>query len=471
MTKRPSLRGRRVRRHSSRPDSPLRMTRLAGVFAHPDDDVYTIGGTLLLHPGVLDPALIFATSGEAGPISDPSLATRETLGEVRKREQHDALGAIGYPSVRVEWLGHPDYYLPDVPFEHLVDEIKTLFDELRPHIVVTFGPDGLTSHHDHIRVGEAATGAFHRARKAGGSSEDGAFERLLYVALIALLEPKALTHSGEIPVRHGRSEVARRINESTSRARQREAQGVIDNASANIGEANEPGKYRRPRSVRRGPMERAQSIEPKVPDRPRSGQPGGTAGLSVCIEHLVGLAVCPVDDYHVPVTIRTRATLDWSVGWDGVRAGIRLPVIDEPDRNLLLAASYRCEGNSDGSPVPATGPEVGVEGTVEAGAPKHGRRPGVNRQPVDALVPGLSRGNTRQRGAAGRGWPDTSAAEAAAVIKSHASGDARKSHPPSIVTLEPFREPPSPNPSRSMGSPRPAGACRPRDKSRRPLTE
>jgi LmbE family N-acetylglucosaminyl deacetylase len=157
--------------------------RLAGVFAHPDDDAYLIGGSLLLHRGEVEPALIFATSGEAGPISDPTLATRDTLGQTREREQGEFLATIGYPHARVEFLRHPDYYLPDVPLERLVDEFESRLRDLRPHVVVTFGPDGLTSHHDHIRVGEAATEAFHRARRDDPSPPDGAWQRLYYVAL------------------------------------------------------------------------------------------------------------------------------------------------------------------------------------------------------------------------------------------------------------------------------------------------
>jgi LmbE family N-acetylglucosaminyl deacetylase len=152
--------------------------RLAGVFAHPDDDAYLIGGTLLLHRGRVDPTLIFATSGEAGPISDPSLATRETLGRVRESEQRAFLDVTGLDA-RVEWLRHPDYYLPNVPLDRLVAEIERVLRDVRPHVVVTFGPDGLTSHHDHIRVGEATTSAFHSAR----NGDDGAFQRLYYVAL------------------------------------------------------------------------------------------------------------------------------------------------------------------------------------------------------------------------------------------------------------------------------------------------
>lgn len=154
--------------------------RLTGVFAHPDDDAYLIGGSLLLHPGEIDLTVIFATSGGAGPISDPSLATRETLGEVREAEQRAALELIDYRDARVEWLRHPDYYLPDVPFEQLVGDIEVVLSEVRPHAVVTFGPDGLTSHHDHMRVGEAATRAFHRAR---AEQTDRAFQRLYHVAL------------------------------------------------------------------------------------------------------------------------------------------------------------------------------------------------------------------------------------------------------------------------------------------------
>lgn len=155
--------------------------RLAGVFAHPDDDAYLMGGSLLLHPDEIAPTIIFATSGEAGPISDETLPTRATLGRVREGEQRAYLETIGFPDGRVEFLRHPDFYLPDVPFEKLVDDIRVVLEETRPQIVVTFGPDGLTSHHDHKRVGDAATEAFHRARSAVRGED--AFQRLYYAAL------------------------------------------------------------------------------------------------------------------------------------------------------------------------------------------------------------------------------------------------------------------------------------------------
>jgi LmbE family N-acetylglucosaminyl deacetylase len=156
--------------------------RLAGVFAHPDDDSYVLGGTLLLHPGAVEPTLVFATSGEAGPIADGTGVTRETLGRAREAEQAAFLEAIGYGGAATRFLRHPDYRLPEVPFERLVGEVEAVLREARPQVVVSFGPDGLTSHHDHVRAGEAAAEAFGRARAADGGGPDGAFQRLYQAA-------------------------------------------------------------------------------------------------------------------------------------------------------------------------------------------------------------------------------------------------------------------------------------------------
>jgi LmbE family N-acetylglucosaminyl deacetylase len=144
------------------------MTRLLGVFAHPDDDVYQLGGTLAIHAGDLRTTLIFATSGDAGPITSPAMATRETLGSVREHEQRAALEALGVGATTdVHFLRHPDYHLPDVPYDELVVEIARVMRAVRPEVVVTFGPEGLTSHHDHICVGRACSEAFDRIRREG----------------------------------------------------------------------------------------------------------------------------------------------------------------------------------------------------------------------------------------------------------------------------------------------------------------
>lgn len=151
--------------------------RIAGVFAHPDDDTNGLGATLALNADRIHYTLICCTSGEAGEIAD-SLATRENLAQVREQEERDAIAALGVTDADVHFLRHPDGGLANVPREPLVDQITTILRNARPHLVVTFGPEGVTRHADHIAAGEAGTAAFHRLRDEG--SDVG---RLFYVCV------------------------------------------------------------------------------------------------------------------------------------------------------------------------------------------------------------------------------------------------------------------------------------------------
>jgi LmbE family N-acetylglucosaminyl deacetylase len=155
--------------------------RLAAVFAHPDDDTFGLGGILAKQGADIDYTLIAATSGEAGEISDPALANQENLGLVREGEEREALRELGFPDATVHFLRYPDGGLKDVPRDELVQRVAALLGEARPHVVVTFGPEGITRHEDHIAIGQAATEAFHQARDAAGKG--AGFARLFYNAV------------------------------------------------------------------------------------------------------------------------------------------------------------------------------------------------------------------------------------------------------------------------------------------------
>jgi LmbE family N-acetylglucosaminyl deacetylase len=152
--------------------------RLAAVFAHPDDDAFGITGTVAMHAD--DPGfafcLVLATSGERGMISDPALAAREHLGEVREAEALAGWRTLGREPDRLEFLRYPDGGVADAPFEELVGRIASILRDERPDVVITFGPEGVTAHPDHITVGRAATEAFHRLRREGIQG----FRRLLH---------------------------------------------------------------------------------------------------------------------------------------------------------------------------------------------------------------------------------------------------------------------------------------------------
>jgi LmbE family N-acetylglucosaminyl deacetylase len=155
--------------------------RLAVVVAHPDDDTFGSAGTVALHadePGFRF-VLVHVTSGEAGQIADPALATPETLGVVREEEDRRSWVALGREPDRHEWLRYPDHAVADADRGELTARIAAILAEERPDVVVTFGADGITGHPDHIRVGEATTEAFHRTRAAGG----GGLRRLIHTVL------------------------------------------------------------------------------------------------------------------------------------------------------------------------------------------------------------------------------------------------------------------------------------------------
>ena len=154
------------------------------VVAHPDDDTFGCSGSVALHAD--DPdfrfALVHATSGEQGQIADPTLATRDTLGAIREEEDRKSWVTLGREPDRHEFLRYPDGGVGSVPFEGLAARIAEVLRDERPDVVITFGPDGITGHPDHITIGRATTEAFHQVL---GENEGEGPRRLLHSCLPA----------------------------------------------------------------------------------------------------------------------------------------------------------------------------------------------------------------------------------------------------------------------------------------------
>lgn len=156
------------------------MRRVACVFAHPDDETFGVGGSLALHAqDEVELTVILATSGEAGRIADASLATRETLASVREAEDLASWRALGLDA-DVRFLRHPDGGLNEGPRGELVAEVRAVLEDVAPEVVITFGPDGITGHDDHVAIGAIATEAFGALRTSSGGA---AFSRLLHNAI------------------------------------------------------------------------------------------------------------------------------------------------------------------------------------------------------------------------------------------------------------------------------------------------
>lgn len=135
---------------------------LLAVFAHPDDETFRPGGTLglLARHGVCVEVLTF-THGEAGSCGDPPLCTPEGLPAVRERELRSACAVLGIQPPRL--LDYGDGHLQEASAERMIGHILSVVENVRPQILLSFGPDGLSGHPDHIAVGEWTAEAFRRA--------------------------------------------------------------------------------------------------------------------------------------------------------------------------------------------------------------------------------------------------------------------------------------------------------------------
>ncbi len=135
---------------------------LLAVFAHPDDETFRPGGTLaLLARAGVHVHLLTATRGEAGSRGDPPLCAAEDLSAWRERELRCACAALGIQPPRL--LNYPDGGLADVDAGELTAQILAAIKDTGAQILLSFGPDGLSGHPDHVAIGRCAAEAFRRA--------------------------------------------------------------------------------------------------------------------------------------------------------------------------------------------------------------------------------------------------------------------------------------------------------------------
>jgi LmbE family N-acetylglucosaminyl deacetylase len=136
-----------------------------GVWAHPDDEAYLSGGLMALARDAGSRVVcVTATRGEHGT-PDPVGWPPDRLAVARTAELARCLAVLGVHEHH--WLGYVDGELADVDPEPAVERLSALIAEVRPHTVLTFGPDGITGHPDHQTVSRWARAAFDRAAPPG----------------------------------------------------------------------------------------------------------------------------------------------------------------------------------------------------------------------------------------------------------------------------------------------------------------
>ena len=161
--------------------------RVMTVHAHPDDEASKGAGTIARYAAEgAHTVLVCCTGGEAGDILNPEADTpeiRENLPEVRRRELDDSVRIIGYHQLHL--LGYRDSGMPDTEpnahpenfanadLDEAVGRLVTIIRSERPHVLVSYGPDRVYAHPDHLRVHEIGEVAFDRAGDPGWYPEAG----------------------------------------------------------------------------------------------------------------------------------------------------------------------------------------------------------------------------------------------------------------------------------------------------------
>jgi LmbE family N-acetylglucosaminyl deacetylase len=154
-------------------------TRVLAVFAHPDDETYGPGGTLAkLAAEGAQVRLITLTRGESATMGDSPRYSPELLADTRERELNCAVRALGISEHKN--FVFPDKALERVPREELASPIKEALEDFRPHLVVTFHPEGISGHNDHRTVSRLLTDLLTAASEDGARRRETPLPRLAY---------------------------------------------------------------------------------------------------------------------------------------------------------------------------------------------------------------------------------------------------------------------------------------------------
>ena len=133
---------------------------ILAVIAHPDDETLFSGTIALLADKNIPIHIVYATSGDAGADASGRNLNGKALAAVREIETQDSLKILN-AKISPIFLKYNDGKLKN-EIESLRNKISDLFDEIKPTIVITFGPDGMSGHPDHIIIGAVTDYIFDR---------------------------------------------------------------------------------------------------------------------------------------------------------------------------------------------------------------------------------------------------------------------------------------------------------------------
>jgi LmbE family N-acetylglucosaminyl deacetylase len=149
--------------HITSSQSVDKLGTILSIWAHPDDETFSCGAIMSAAARNSQRVVcVTATKGELG-VRDEQRWPKSQLAEIRAEELKNALKILGVREHH--WLGYVDGQCHQADKDAAVAKIERIIAEVRPDTILTFGPDGMTGHGDHIAVSGWATEAAKRADK------------------------------------------------------------------------------------------------------------------------------------------------------------------------------------------------------------------------------------------------------------------------------------------------------------------
>jgi len=131
---------------------------ICAILAHPDDETIISGTLAKLADLGFEIWIVYATSGDDGPDETGRGLHGNNLAQVREAEVVDALRSIEIEIPPI-FLRYPDGHVHE-NIDSLQNDLISIMDDIRPNIIIGFGPDGITGDWDHISTGLATDSVF-----------------------------------------------------------------------------------------------------------------------------------------------------------------------------------------------------------------------------------------------------------------------------------------------------------------------
>lgn len=126
---------------------------ILGIWAHPDDEVWAMGGIIKTACQNAQPVtIITATHGEAGQTADEARWPQAKLKSIRSQELKASLAELG--NVEHHWLDYQDNQLITADRSQLIKQLEQYIAKIKPDSIFTFEENGLTGHDDHRTISQ-----------------------------------------------------------------------------------------------------------------------------------------------------------------------------------------------------------------------------------------------------------------------------------------------------------------------------